>query len=233
MARRLYRQRSDARLERFAPYRWVSTALRRLGLPAHYKRRFRPKFDDLEAEITYLLIRHRRPAAILEVAPYYAWSTTWLLQAVRDNGSGQVHSYDLVDYSRRTVPPDLARGRWSFTRGDIREHVGRLPRGIGYLFLDAAHTAEFAAWYVREVLPRLPAGTLVGVHDIFRGAAPPMPESAVLLDWLRDRGIACFTAAAGHPGGAYDSLMTVKRELGLAEPIHDSVKNPMAFFRLP
>src|SRR6267378_811455 len=43
--RRLYAQRSDARLERFAPYRWTAAALRRVGLPAHYKRRFRPKFD--------------------------------------------------------------------------------------------------------------------------------------------------------------------------------------------
>jgi hypothetical protein len=229
----LYAQRSDARLERFAPYRWISKALRTAHLPAHYKRRFRPKFDDIEGEITYLLVRRFRPLVVLEVAPYYGWSTTWLLQALRDNGVGRLHSYDLVDYSRWTVPPELARERWHFTPGDFRDSVHRLPPGIDYLFLDAAHTGEFARWYTRELFPRLPAGILVGVHDIFRGNLAPMPESPVLLEWLQRRGIPCFTAAPGAPGGVYDRIVALKRDLGLAEPIHDSVKNPMAFFRLP
>ena len=232
---RLYAQRSDARLERFAPYRALAAGLIRLGLPAHYKRRFRPKFDDLEAEITYLLVRERRPAAILEVAPYYGWSTTWLLQALRDNGTGTLHSYDLVDYSRWTVPPDLARGRWQFTQGDIRAFTQRLPPGIGYLFLDAAHTAEFAHWYLENLLPLIPSGTLVGIHDIFRPLElPVMAESLVVRDWLERRGISYFTAAPAAAGEAYQRLLTVKRELGLAHPIHDqSVKNPMVFFRSP
>ena len=232
--RQLYAQRSDARLERFAPYRWISKALRTAGLPAHYKRRFRPKFDDIEGEITYLLVRAFRPRVVLEVAPYYGWSTTWLLQALHDNQVGSLHSYDLVDYSRWTVPPELARDRWHFTQGDIGDFVHRLPPGIGYLFLDAAHTVEFARWYTSELFPRLAAGTVVGVHDIFRGPdLAPMPESAVLLEWLQRRGIPCLTAAPGAPGSVYDRTVALKRELGLAEPIHDSVKNPMAFFRLP
>ena len=142
--RQLYGQRSDARLERFAPYRWIRGVLQAIRAPAHYKRRFRPKFDDIEAEITYLLVRAFRPSVILEVAPYYGWSTTWLLQALRDNGVGRLYSYDLVDYSRWTVPPELAGDRWQFTRADIRDVVTRLPPGIGYLFLDADHTADRA-----------------------------------------------------------------------------------------
>jgi Methyltransferase domain len=232
--RQLYGQRSDARLERFAPYRWLSTGLRRAHLPAHYKRRFQPRFDDIEAEITYLLVRHFRPAVVLEVAPYYGWSTTWLLHALRDNGAGLLHSYDLVDYSRWTIPPDLGRGRWHFTQGDIRAAVDRLPHGIGYLFLDAAHTTEFAEWYVDALFPRLAPGTVVGVHDIFRGPdLPPMPESAVLLGWLERRGVSCFTAAPGRAGDTYGRLAALKQQLGLGEPIHHSVINPMAFFRLP
>lgn len=233
--RQLYAQRGDARLERFAPYRWVSAALRRVHLPAHYKRRFRPKFDDIEAEITYLLVRHFRPAVVLEIAPYYGWSTTWLLHALRDNGAGRLDSYDLVDYSRWTVPPALARGRWRFTQGDVRDFVDELPSGeaIGFLFLDAAHTVEFARWYLDTLFPRLAPGTVVGVHDIFRGDLAPMPESAVLLEWLERRGVPCVTAASGSGHDSYDRLVAVKRELGLAEPIHDSVTNPMAFFRLP
>ncbi len=232
--RKLYAQRSDARLERFAPYRWAGAALRGLGLPAHYKRRFRPKFDDIEAELTYLFVRSLRPAVVLEVAPYYGWSTTWLLQALRDNGSGRLHSYDLVDYSRWSMPADLARDRWVFTEGDVREYLDRLPRDVGYLFVDAAHTAEFAKWYLSALFPRLAPGTLIGIHDIFRGPnLPRMEESIVLLEWLERRRVPYFTAAPGEIGAAYDRIVALKGELGLAEPIHDSTKNPMVFFQLP
>lgn len=232
--RQLYAQRSDARLERFAPYRWAGAALRRAGLPAHYKRRFRPKFDDIEAELTYLFVRSLRPAVVLEIAPYYGWATTWLLQALRDNGSGRLHSYDRVDHSRRTVPPELAQERWLFTQGDVRACLDRLPRDVGYLFLDAAHTAEFARWYLANLFPRLTPGTFIGVHDVFRGPdLPPMEESIVLLEWLERHGMPYFTAAPGRTGAAYERIVALKRELGLAEPIHDSVKNPMVFFQLP
>lgn len=35
-----------------------------------------PALDDLEAEITYLLIRDRHPKVVLEMSPNAGWSTT-------------------------------------------------------------------------------------------------------------------------------------------------------------
>jgi hypothetical protein len=55
----------------------------------------------------------------------------------------------------------------------------------------------------------------------------------VLLEWLQRRGVRYFTAAPGRTGAAYERIVALKRDLGLAEPIHDSVKNPMVFFQLP
>lgn len=171
---------------------------------------------------------------VLEIAPYYGWSTTWLLRALRDNGTGRLYSYDLVDYSCRTVPPELAADRWVFTRGDIRDHIERLPRHVGYLFLDASHTTEFARWYVDALFPRLTPGIVIGVHDVCRGPTlPPMPESAVLLEWLARHGVPWFTAAPGEGREAHERISALKRELGLAERIHDSVMNPMVFFQFP
>jgi hypothetical protein len=118
--------------------------------------------------------------------------------------------------------------------GDVRNTIAAIPPDVGYLFLDAAHTAEFARWYLEDLFPRLRAGTPVGVHDIFRGPdLPQMEESVVLLEWLERRGLPYFTAAPGRSRETYDRIVALKRELGLAEPIHDSIKNPMVFFRLP
>ena len=64
-----------------------------------------PMLDDVEAEVTYLLIRDRNPKLIMEMSPNGGWSTTWILRALRDNGAGgQLWSYDLHDMSTKLVP---------------------------------------------------------------------------------------------------------------------------------
>ncbi len=232
--RRRYAERGDAKLERFTAYHVLSVALRVLGLPPHYKRRLKPQFDDIEAEVTYLLVRAFRPATVVEIAPDRGWSTTWLLAALRDNGNGHLYSYDVHDYSTRAVPRDLADGRWTFILGDVTQPPDRLPASIDYLFLDAAHSAPFANWYLTDLLPRLRPGTPVCIHDIF-----PAPErldrfgeAGVVQDWLSRRGAPYFTAAPAAAESNYDRLVALRQEVGLVEPIHSSQANPMVFFRM-
>lgn len=232
--RRLYALRGHARLERFRLMHTLGRLLRSVGLPGHYKRLLRPKFDDIEAEITYLLLRAVRPDAVVEIAPYYGWSTTWILQALRDNGSGRLYSFDLVDYALRTVPRSLSDGRWTFIQGDVRQTLGRLPSRIDYAFIDAAHTAEFARWYTDVLFSRLGSGTHVSVHDVFHRTDPGrFPEGAVVVAWLEARTIPYLTASPARAPHVYDALLAAKRELGLAAPIHQSHANPAMFFRLP
>jgi predicted O-methyltransferase YrrM len=232
--REFYALRGDARLERYAPFRFIGTTLRRIGLPPHYRKLLKPKFDDIEAEITYLLLRDRRPAAVVEIAPYYGWSTTWILQALRDNGTGRLYSYDLVDYALRAVPPSLSDGRWTFIQGDVRRNLDRLPATIDHVFIDAEHTAEFACWYTDELFPRLASGTTVSVHDVFHHSDPGrFTEGPVLVAWLERRGIPCFTAAPARAPDTYAALSAVKQDLGLTPAIHDSRVNPAVFFRIP
>ena len=88
-----------------------------------------PQLDDLEAEITYLLLRATKPAAVVELGTFHGWSTSWILSALRDNGSGHLHSFDLIDNVVRNVPAELAEGRWTFVQGDIKETVEQVPAG--------------------------------------------------------------------------------------------------------
>ncbi|MFD9964933.1 class I SAM-dependent methyltransferase [Amycolatopsis sp. NPDC058986] len=189
------------------------------------------KLDDIEAELTYLLIRHFRPELVTEVGTFHGWSTTWILQALRDNGSGRLASYDLIDNAVRAVPPELAKDRWDFHHGDVRERDDDWAAKTDYLFIDAAHTASFARWYLANLLPAVPDGIPVSVHDVFHRRRPlPFTEGVEVLRWLDGRGIRYFTAAPARAREVYRRLTQVRTELGLTQPVHTGTDNPMLFF---
>jgi predicted O-methyltransferase YrrM len=197
----------------------------------HAGRGMRPKLDDIEAELTYLLVRETRPGRIVEIGTFHGWSTSWLLRALADNGTGHLHSYDLVDHVLTTIPSDLSGDRWTFHRGDVRAADTLDPPAIDYLFLDAAHTARFARWYVGALLAKLPPRTPVCVHDVYhRSRAGRFSEGRVVLDWLSRRGAGPFTASSRAAPQAFQEISALKRSLGLAEVVHQPSPNPMIFF---
>ncbi|QFZ18522.1 class I SAM-dependent methyltransferase [Saccharothrix syringae] len=197
----------------------------------------RAQLDDVEAELTYLLIRSRRPAFVVEIGALDGWSTSWILRALRDNGTGRLLTLDRVANAASLVPPDLAGDRWEFRAGDARALPADWVAEAGYLFIDAEHSARFARWYLAEVLPRLAPGTAVSVHDVFRrsafGRPRPSREGKVVLDWLAARGLGCFTAAPSAAPDVHQRIMQLRGRFGLTDPIHRGDRNPMIFFRLP
>lgn len=194
-------------------------------------RGLRPKLDDVEAELTYLFVREARPSRIVEIGTFHGWSTSWLLRALADNGTGRLHSYDIVDHVLGTVPGDLSGDRWTFHHGDVRAATTLAPPAIGYLFVDAAHTARFARWYVDALLAKVPPGTPVSVHDVYhRRRAGRFSEGRVVLDWLSRRGAGHFTASAKAAPHAFREISAQKRALGLGDAVHQAAPNPMIFF---
>lgn len=192
-----------------------------------------PQLDDLEAEITYLLLREYRPEQVVEIGTFYGWSTTWLLSGLRDNGVGHLHSFDMVDHVRRTVPAELAGDRWTFRRGDVRENLDALPAETDYLFVDADHGRRFGQWYVENLFPRMRSGIPVSVHDVYHGrAARVWSEGQVVVKWLADRSVPHFTAARKNSPSTFAEINDVRAELGLTGA-RGSTKNPMIWFDLP
>ncbi|MFI5491566.1 class I SAM-dependent methyltransferase [Actinoplanes sp. NPDC051859] len=192
------------------------------------------QLDDLEAEITYLLLREQQPATVLEVGSLHGWSTTWILRALRDNGAGVLITHDLIDNARRHVPRDLAAGRWTFVPGDARQTLRGHAHRIDYLFIDAAHTASFARWFVSELFPTVRSGVTVSVHDVFHGRRPwPFSEGRVVLSWLAEKSVAYFTPSRLAAAPVNRELKAVKERLGLQQPVHDGRDDPMLFFRMP
>jgi len=108
------------------------------------------------------------------------------------------------------------------------------PSTIDYLFIDAAHTAKFARWYVHSLLENVPVGTPVTVHDVYhRSRAGRFSEGRVVLDWLARRRHGHFTASAKAAPRAYQEISAVKRSLGLDEVVHQAAPNPMIYFTKP
>jgi predicted O-methyltransferase YrrM len=192
------------------------------------------QLDDVEAEISYLLLRAYRPALVVEIGSLHGWSTSWQLRALRDNGVGRLRSYDLVAHARRAVPAELAEGRWTFVPGDVRRTLDVDPTEVDQLFLDAAHSARFARWYLGELVPRLNPGTPVSVHDVFHHRwAVPLREGAVLLRWLRTVNVPHLTASRARAPLAFERLARLRANLGLGNPVHTGRDNPMVWFTRP
>ena len=89
--------------------------------------------------------------------------------------------------------------------GDAITTIQRAP-DFDYLFIDSDHSAQFAGWYIRALLPRVGPGIVVRVHDVFH-QAELSEEEEVVAEWLIERGLPYWAvAAAVHTGERLEFL---------------------------
>ena len=213
--------------------RYNNSFLRRLHRMKLRQYLLLPMLDDLEAEVTNLLIRDKNPKVVLEMSPNTGWSTTWILSALRDNQQGgQLWSYDLHETSTKLVPSKLGEGRWHFVLGDAKETILTAPE-FDYLFIDSDHSAPFARWYAETLLPRVRPSVVVSVHDVFH-QAQLSEEGQVVANWLNERGGTYWTVASAAAPERAIQLLNERRRFGadFDLPIHSSTANPMIFFEI-
>ena len=191
-----------------------------------------PHFDDIEAELTYLLIRESKPNTIVEIGALGGWSTSWILSGLRDNRHGKLYSFDKADDSTKTLPPGLTENRWVFVLGDILKDEDSIPRNIDYLLVDANHTADFARWYLEKIFPKVSHDSFISVHDMFHASEPKAPfgEGVVISAYLSLNNIPYLTSAPAKNKWVYDQIMKIKKELDIQENITESRINPAVFF---
>jgi predicted O-methyltransferase YrrM len=195
--------------------------------------RMRPRLDDAEAEICYLLVRELRPARVVEIGADRGWSSSWLLRALADNGYGVLDTYETAGHAPHRIPARLSAGRWRFHHRDVRAAADLDAEHIDHLLVDAVHTRPFAHWYRRHVLNFLRPGTPIAVHDVFHRSASPSREGRVVLDWLTAHGAPHFTVSAAAAPQEYAELAAAKRLLSLDRVVHRPAPNPMLFCTAP
>ena len=222
------------RLDRSVFWRGARYLARILNVPGSGLFSLRPQLDDIESEITYLLMREARPETIVELSPSAGWSSSWLLRALKDNESGTLHSFDMIDDASRMLPSELTNGRWKFVLGDVRRMVDQLPYRIDYLFMDSDHSESFAHWYIETIIPRVPPGGIMSVHDVFHTSNPSShdKEGGVIVEWLELQRREFFTASPAKQPENHEAIMTVRRKLVIGANIHSGLTNSMIVFRV-
>ncbi len=144
-------------------------------------------------ELLYLAVRFARPGVVFETGVFDGQSSAVVLQALDDNGAGQLISIDLPATStiggstqcmlEASLPagcapgwaiPDRLRSRQRLVLGDSKEWLPRLlaehPR-IDIFFHDSLHTYEHMYFEYSLAWRHLPEGGLLLSDDIFWSAA--------------------------------------------------------------
>lgn len=152
-------------LERIASYR---DGLLAIGVddPAPAPRWDQDWFAGLDAAAAYAIVRDRRPARIVEVGSGH--STRFMVRAVQDGGFdcriAAIDPAPRADIAR--LPVDLVRSVVQKTDPAL---FGALGAG-DVLSIDSSHImmpGTDVDMLFGEVIPALPAGVIVQVHDIF------------------------------------------------------------------
>lgn len=140
-------------------------------LPAHAEGSSRayhyenPYFSLVDAAVCHAFVRERQPSVVIEVGSGY--SSRVIRQALDANGSGRLVS---IDPEPRAELKGVAH---EFRRQPVQEiplaYFEALPADA-ILFIDSSHRAGAGSdvnFLFLEVLPSLPPGVLVHVHDIY------------------------------------------------------------------
>ncbi|MEM9222226.1 MAG: class I SAM-dependent methyltransferase [Pseudomonadota bacterium] len=123
-------------------------------------------FPRLDAAALYALVRHERPSRIVEVGSGH--STRFLVRAARDGGAPT--QITAIDPAPRA---DIAGLPIEIHKKTVQE-AGLAPfEGLAsgdLLFVDSSHVlmpGTDVDLVLNHVVPALPAGVIVGFHDIF------------------------------------------------------------------
>ncbi len=133
------------------------------------------------ARLCYSLCVVLTPEIVIETGVASGVSSTFILEALAENGTGHLHSVDLPPLAAReeegvigALIPDGVRGRWTLHRGSSRKVLPRLLDEVGevQLFLhDSLHTRQVMAWEFATVTPSLARPWALVADDVHNNKA--------------------------------------------------------------
>lgn len=156
-----------------------------------------PWLIGLDTVSLYSYVRQRRPALYVEVGS--GQSTKVVAKATRDGQTGTV--IRSIDPRPRSEVDELCDTvvRQTLEEADLPRAFGDLQRG-DIVFLDGSHRVlpnSDCVTFFLDVLPNLPAGVLVGIHDVFLPSDYPQPFMEM---WWSEQYVLAALLLSGAPG---------------------------------
>lgn len=151
------------------------------------RRRLEPRGSERgRALFLYVTIRLLRPETVVETGCFTGWDSMVILEALRRNGGGRLHTIDLPAETgrfsqvgaRSGLPPGLSpgflvprtlRSRWSLTLGDVRDELLPLLSELGRVdlfFHDSHHSYSHMMWEYTSAWPYLRGGGVLVSDDV-------------------------------------------------------------------
>jgi hypothetical protein len=137
--------------------------------------------DPAFARAVWCLVRHLRPSKVVETGVARGVTTRFVLEALEQNGSGQLWSIDLPPLLEHTLRqetaaavPESCRGRWHYFEGSSRRRLPRLLSEVGEIDLfihDSMHTARNVLFEVNKAMAAMGSFGAVVVDDVHMNAA--------------------------------------------------------------
>jgi predicted O-methyltransferase YrrM len=152
--------------------------------------------DARLADTCYAIVRGLRPTLAVETGVCYGVTSAYLLQAMQQNGLGQLQSIDLPPLARNadqyvgSLIPYRLRSRWTLHRGNAQRLLPPLLKRLGaidFFLHDSLHTYEHmqmefeAAWAALRPGGLLMADDIEGNTAFLEHAARPDVRAAVVM----------------------------------------------------
>ena len=138
------------------------------------------KFESVDAEVLYSMIRYFKPEKIIEIGAGY--STFLSAQAILKNEEEDAN-YRCELVSIDPYPNEILKRGFPGFAGLIEKNVQDVPWDVfkqlkknDILFIDSSHVLKIGSdvqYIYLEILPRLNEGVLIHIHDIFFPAEYP------------------------------------------------------------
>lgn len=133
-------------------------------------------------DLLYILVRAKRPNAVVEFGTSYGISTIYLAAAVADNGTGHVVSTELSAAKVVAARANLAEAgladRVTILPGDAMSTLNDISAPIDFVLLDG--WKDLCLPVLRSLESRLAIGALITADDI------NLPSLSGYLEYVRD-----------------------------------------------
>jgi hypothetical protein len=153
--------------------------------------------DRAFSEAIWCLVRHLRPATVVETGVAHGLTSRVILQGLDRHANGHLWSVDLpaVDSALHAeigmAVPDILRSRWSYIEGTARERLPRLLAELGTVDLfihDSLHTGRNQRFELQHAWAALQPGGAAVVDDIDHSLAfRTFVRAAQPRAWLASR----------------------------------------------